>query len=107
MMKILIADHDPVSRRISELVFDEWGHDVMTARDSRHALEILQPSGAPRLVISDTMIPDTDGLKLCGEISGKKRKEDIYFVYSYSKKRKEQNDQTVQSRHRCLCQQAV
>jgi len=98
-MKILIADHDPVSRRISELVFDEWGHDVMTVRDSKQALEILQPLEIPSLVISDTMMPDADGLKLCGEIRGKKRKEDNYFVYSYGKKTTEQDDQTAQGPH--------
>jgi len=106
-MKILIADHDPVSRQILGLVFDEWGHDVMTVRDSRQALKILQPSEVPSLVISDTMIPDTDGLKLCHKIGGKNKNENIYFFYSYSKERKEQNDQTVQSRHGWLCAQAV
>jgi len=106
-MKILIADHDPVSRRILELVFDEWGHDVMAACDHRRALQMLQLPVVPRLVISDTMMPDTDGLKLCRKLGGTERCEDTYFLYSYSKDRKEQNDQTVQSRHRCPCKQAI
>jgi PleD family two-component response regulator len=53
------------------------------------------------------MMPDADGLKLCHKIGEQKGNEDIYFLYSYSKERKEQNDQTVQSRHRCLCEQAI
>lgn len=87
-MKILIAEHDPVCRQISELVFDEWGHDVVTAPDSRQALEILQMSGAPNLVISDTMMPDTDGLKFCGKIPGTEQCEGNYFVYLNRKGRK-------------------
>lgn len=105
-MKVLIADHDPISRRLFEVLFGKWGHDVITARDHRRALQMLQPSEAPSLVISDTMIPDTDGLKLCHKIRGTERCENIYFVYSYSKGRQEGNDEMLQSPCRCLCGQA-
>jgi len=83
-MKILIADHDPVSRRISELIFDAWGHDVITAQDTARVLEILQASEAPSLVISDSVMPDWDGLKLFRTIGGVKRREDAYLLYCYS-----------------------
>jgi CheY-like chemotaxis protein len=88
MMKVLIADHDQVSRQILGLVFDEWGHDVMTAPNSGQALNILRLSEAPSLVISDTIMPEADGLKLCGKIRGENRNEDPYFFYSYSKEKK-------------------
>jgi CheY-like chemotaxis protein len=105
-MKVLIADHDPVSRRLFGLLFGKWGHDVTTARDYRGALHMLQPSEAPSLLISDTMIPDADGLKLCHKIRGTERCENIYFVYYYSKGSKEGNDQMLQGPCRCVCGQA-
>jgi CheY-like chemotaxis protein len=105
-MKVLIADHDPVSRRLLGLLFGKWGHDVTAAGDCRRALQMLQPTEAPSLVISDTMIPEADGLKLCHEIRGTERCENIYFVYSYSKGCKERNDRRLQGSHKCLPGQA-
>ena len=67
-MKILIAEDEPVSRRLLEASLLEWGYDVVIASDGREALDILQAAYSPSLVISDWMMPGMDGLTLCREI---------------------------------------
>jgi diguanylate cyclase (GGDEF)-like protein len=64
-VKILIADDDPVSRRVLEGTLTRLGHQVTTVADGRAALaELLVPNG-PALAILDWMMPEMDGLSVC------------------------------------------
>jgi two-component system cell cycle response regulator len=88
-MKILIAEDDPVSRRVLEANLVEWGYDVMIASDGSEAWELLQKPDAPNLVISDWMMPHMDGLELCRRIRQMERSGYIYFIILTAKGRKE------------------
>jgi two-component system cell cycle response regulator len=88
-MKILIAEDDPVSRRVLEANLVEWGYDVMIASDGSEAWELLQKPGAPNLVISDWMMPHMDGLELCRRIRQMEKSGYIYFIILTAKGRKE------------------
>jgi len=79
-MKILIAEDDPISRRILEANLLEWGYEVMVASDGAEALEIIQQPESPNLIISDWMMPRMDGLALCREIRNVEKSEYIYFI---------------------------
>jgi len=47
-MKILIAEDDPISRRILEAHLLEWGYEVMVASDGGEAWEIIQQTAKER-----------------------------------------------------------
>ncbi|MFH1950953.1 MAG: diguanylate cyclase [Pseudomonadota bacterium] len=79
-MKILIAEDDPISRRVLEANLLEWGYEVMVASDSGEAWEIIQQPESPNLIISDWMMPRMDGLALCREIRNMEKSEYIYFI---------------------------
>jgi two-component system, cell cycle response regulator len=79
-MKILIAEDDPISRRILEANLLEWDYEVMVASDGAEALEIIQQPESPNLIISDWMMPRMDGLALCREIRNMEKSEYIYFI---------------------------
>ncbi|MBU1902462.1 MAG: diguanylate cyclase, partial [Proteobacteria bacterium] len=79
-MKILIAEDDPISRRILEANLLEWGYEVMVASDGGEAWEIIQQPESPNLIISDWMMPRMDGLALCREIRNMEKSEYIYFI---------------------------
>jgi two-component system cell cycle response regulator len=79
-MKILIAEDDPISRRILEVNLREWGYEVMVASDGAEAWEIIQQAESPNLIISDWMMPRMDGLALCREIRNMENSEYIYFI---------------------------
>jgi len=79
-MKILIAEDDPISRRILEANLLEWDYEVMVASDGAEALEIIQQPESPNLIISDWMMPRMDGLALCREIRNVEKSEYIYFI---------------------------
>ena len=88
-MKILIAEDDPVSRRLLETFLDQWGYEVEVTCDGSEAWELLREPKAPNLVISDWMMPDMDGLELCRKIREMEKSDYIYFIILTSKDRKE------------------
>jgi len=63
--RVLVAEDDPMLRRIMQSWLDSWGYQVMVAEDGAKAWEILQTEPAPQLLILDWMMPTIDGLELC------------------------------------------
>jgi two-component system cell cycle response regulator len=79
-VKILIAEDDPVSRRLLEVFLGKWGYDVVVTSDGNEAWEMLQGQDVPNLVISDWMMPQIDGLELCRRICAMERPDYTYFI---------------------------
>jgi two-component system chemotaxis response regulator CheY len=88
-VKVLIAEDDPVSRRLLEAFLGKWGYDVVVTSDGSEAWEVLQRPEAPSLVISDWMMPNVDGLELCRKIREMKKSSYTYFIILTAKERKE------------------
>jgi two-component system, cell cycle response regulator len=86
---ILIAEDEPVSRRILEYTLSSWGYDVVVTSDGREAWEVLQLPDSPSLVISDWMMPGMDGLELCNRIRRSERPVYTYLIILTAKGRKE------------------
>ena len=66
-MRILVVDDDQVGIEILLHTLKEDGHQVLTAADGAEALRILERE-AVRMVITDWMMPNVDGLELCRRI---------------------------------------
>jgi len=67
-VKILIAEDDPVSRRLLQATLVKWGYEVATCSDGDQAWHALQQEGAPRIAILDWMMPDLDGVEVCRKV---------------------------------------
>ena len=58
---ILVVDDEPtLLDLVAEVLREEGGHDVVTARDGAEALEVFALE-APDLVLMDVMMPGLDG----------------------------------------------
>ncbi len=88
-MKILIAEDEPVSRRVLEATLQVWGYTVIIARNGQEAWEITRSPKAPNLIISDWMMPHMDGLQLCRQIRKMDKSGYIYFIILTAKGKKE------------------
>jgi len=64
-MRILIADDDPVARRVLEGTLTGLGHEVVAVADGDQALAALLAPNGPRLAILDWIMPGVDGLEVC------------------------------------------
>lgn len=78
-MKILIAEDDPVSAKILQFTLESGGHEVLAVTSGRLAWEAFDAEPT-RVVISDWMMPDSDGLDLCGKIRGRPKTDYTYFI---------------------------
>ena len=88
-MRVLIADDDPVSRRILQARLTEWGYEVMLCLDGRQASAALQAPDAPRLAILDWMMPGCHGIDICRELRNLAQESYIFIILLTSKDRKE------------------
>jgi two-component system, cell cycle response regulator len=77
-VKILVADDDPINRRLLQTSLARWNYEVILARDGQEAWNILQREDAPKLAILDWMMPGMDGPDICREV----RKRNFKF-YTY------------------------
>ena len=64
---VLIVDNEEDQREILQRLLSMLGYAVVTTDDPEAALRILQESPIP-LVITDLIMPGTDGTELCEKI---------------------------------------
>jgi len=66
-LSILIAEDDPVNRRLIEKVLDREGYPLFIAKDGAAAWALYQEHRPP-LVVTDWLMPEMDGLEFCRRI---------------------------------------
>lgn len=67
-MNVLIADDEPVSRRLLEILLKKWGYNVTVAADGEEAWYAFQNGASTRIAILDWMMPGMDGIQVCQKI---------------------------------------
>jgi DNA-binding response OmpR family regulator len=64
-VRILVADDDPIGRRVLERALGKSGHDVLVVPDGADAWRVLTAPDPPALAILDWMMPGLTGVELC------------------------------------------
>ena len=77
-MKILIAEDDPVFRRLLKEILVSWGYDVVDAQDGNEAFQALLAEDAPRLAVLDWNMPGMEGIEVCRKV-----REELKEPYTY------------------------
>jgi len=88
-VKILIAEDDAISRRLLETILRKWGYDVLVAVDGGQAWAELQKEDAPRLAILDWMMPEMDGVEVCGKVREQSDSPYVYILLLSAKSQRE------------------
>lgn len=79
-MKILAVDNNPtVLRVLTSFLIDELGHEVRTASDGLSALHIVEEF-TPDVVITDLVMPNIGGDKLCRLIRDLPRLNECFII---------------------------
>jgi two-component system cell cycle response regulator len=66
--RILIAEDDPVSRRMLQAFLTKWGYSVIAVSDGIEAARILEAEDAPTLAVLDWMMPGLEGPQVCRRV---------------------------------------
>lgn len=80
-MRVLIAEDDPVSRKILSRVVEKSGHECLVAEDGVQAWELYKDTPGVDVIISDWMMPALNGLELCRMVRREHRDEYTYFIF--------------------------
>ena len=83
-MEILISEDDLLSRSLLKKMVEEMGHRVVVTENGTQAWERVQ-QGAVRMVITDWMMPEMDGLTLCRNIREAGLDRYVYIIMLTSK----------------------
>jgi DNA-binding response OmpR family regulator len=88
-MKVLIAEDDPVSRRLLQAALVKWGYEVTTTNNGKEAWQALQTADAPSLLILDWLMPEVDGVEICREARKMPALKSSYIILLTSRGSKE------------------
>lgn len=77
--KVLIAEDDLVSAKVLSTLLQRLGFEVATAQDGDEAWKLFDAEPA-RLIVSDWMMPGTDGLALCEKVRARRGIPYTYFI---------------------------
>src|SRR5690348_5702018 len=78
--QVLIADDDPLSRRMLEAFLAKSGYRVVTAVDGVDALRILSAEDSPPLAILDWMMPGLEGPQVCERVRALPERAYVYIL---------------------------
>lgn len=79
-MKILIAEDEPVSRRILEELLRKWGYEVVAVSNGADAWAVLAADDSPRIAILDWMMPRIDGVEICRKVRERRGRAYIFLI---------------------------
>lgn len=79
-MKILLADDEPIARTMLEHWLTGWAYDVVSAKDGRAALEVLQTTSDVRLAVLDWVMPGLDGVDICRQVRQGRQTPYVYVI---------------------------
>ena len=78
-MKILIAEDDSASLKVLQVTLEKMGHETVTARTGLDAWNSFDRD-PQRVIVSDWMMPELDGLELCQRVRARKQNAYTYFI---------------------------
>ena len=81
--RVLIADDDPVQRKLTRLRLGDAGFDIVEAADGRAAVELAR-SWRPDAVVSDVLMPRMDGFDVCRRLRADPELRDVRIVLASS-----------------------
>ncbi|MCE9584329.1 MAG: response regulator transcription factor [Planctomycetes bacterium] len=67
-MRILMAEDDPVSRKLLEISLSRWGHEAVSVADGDAAWDVLQRPDRPLMAVLDLMMPGLSGIDVCRKV---------------------------------------
>ena len=78
--RVLVAEDDPVARRVVMSFLDKWGYEVMAVADGAEAWRILESHDSPRLALLDWMLPGLEGVEVCRKVREDPARPYVYIL---------------------------
>jgi DNA-binding response OmpR family regulator len=87
-MQVLMAEDDPMARKVLERYLQQWGYEYRVAQDGEEAWTLFQ-QGDYQIVITDWMMPKLDGVGLIRNIRNCENTDHVYALLLSARSQKE------------------
>ncbi len=84
-MRVLVADDDPLARRLLEITLTRTGYEVLAVADGVEAWDVLHGQDSPTLALLDWMMPGLTGVDVCRKVREATPRGPIYLIVVTSK----------------------
>jgi PAS domain S-box-containing protein len=84
-LSALVADDDPIARKLLVRLMTSWGYDVTAVSDGDQAIQALAREDGPQLAILDRMMDGADGIEVCQRVRSLKNSRYVYIILITSK----------------------
>lgn len=84
-MNILVAEDDPTSARVIELTLKKYGYACHLAENGKIALNYLFETPQVKMVITDIMMPEMDGIELLHQMKNIRELQNIPIIMCTTK----------------------
>jgi len=88
-IQLLVAEDDPVSRKLLTANLAKWNYDAIMTEDGIQAWEVMSGPDPPKVLILDWMMPGLDGLQLTERIRQSDGISSVYIILLTAKGRNE------------------
>jgi CheY-like chemotaxis protein len=88
-MRVVIAEDDPLSRRILEATLEGRGYDVVVTSDGLQAWNVIRRHDGPALAVLDWMMPRMDGVEICRRLRASPASNSLYIILLTSRTSRE------------------
>ena len=78
LVRVLLAEDNPVNQRVAQRILEKQGHQVVVATNGREALEAIA-NGNFDLVLMDVQMPEMDGLEATAAVRERERQSGIHI----------------------------
>jgi diguanylate cyclase (GGDEF)-like protein len=88
-VKVLIAEDDPITSHLLQVLLTKAGYEPVIAADGAEVLRALDEPEGPRLMVLDWMMPHMDGLEVCKTVRKSTSGNYIYLIFLTAKGKQE------------------
>lgn len=79
-LKVLVAEDQPVERRLLTRFLERWGYEPVPCPDGQQAWDLVERGEAPHLMVLDWSMPGMDGVDVCRKLRERDDGETPYVL---------------------------
>ncbi|MFZ0213701.1 MAG: diguanylate cyclase [Candidatus Acidiferrales bacterium] len=79
-MKVIVAEDEPISRRLLEESLRKWGYQVISVTNGADAWALFGKNESPRLAILDWLMPEMEGVEVCRRVRERSGRPYTYLI---------------------------
>jgi len=96
-LRVLVAEDQPVERRLLTRFLERWGYDPVPCPDGDQAWGLIERAEAPHILMLDWSMPGMDGLDICRRLRQREDGQTSYVLMLTAKNEPEDQKEALEA----------